>query len=160
MASLYRKGICKQCNDSKQKYLIKKLCKYHYWLSRKKAYKAQEKPNRDVRQKTGELKTFQEIFDTREKLCAVTGAYLGSKEYYLSKGNFHFLFHHVLPKSIYPKFRLFKDNIIMVLPDVHIDIEQLATSDLLKKYSGYQKIIDLKENLKLEYGRRYQKRGF
>jgi hypothetical protein len=33
---IQKKGICEQCNDGKEKPIVKKLCQYHYWQSKRK----------------------------------------------------------------------------------------------------------------------------
>jgi hypothetical protein len=141
-------GICKECNDEKEKPLIKGLCKYHYWKERSRL---KGKPRKKATKRTGEFNFFEAIFDQRKKVCFVTGLPLRSKEFYIQTNTFHFLFHHVLGKGAYPAFRLYEKNIIMVLPEVHDNIETKALSDLVKIHIGYQKVIDLKETLKSEY---------
>ena len=141
-------GICKECNDNKEKPLIKGLCQYHYWKER---YKLKGKPRKITPKQTGELSFFEKIFRQREKVCFVTGLPLEPKEFYVRTNTFHHLFHHVLGKGPYPSFRLYEKNIIMILPEVHHNIETKALSDLVKIHPGYQKVIDLKETLKSEY---------
>lgn len=142
---------CKECKDDKLKYTIKGLCQYHYRIERVKIYKAKNNGFVKKKKSTGELNLFNKIFDIGPKVCFVTGQSLQSKCYYTKNNTFHCLFHHVLPKSLYPEFRLYEKNIIMVLPNVHHLLETKAISDLIKTDLNYQKVIDLKTFLKSQY---------
>lgn len=62
---------------------------------------------------------FEDIWNklpSYKRLCYETNAWLGKEP--LST-----MFHHVLPKELYPQFRLSRWNIILVLPSVHNEYE-------------------------------------
>jgi hypothetical protein len=143
----YKLSKCKLCNDNNDKPTVKGLCQHHYWSEKRKTYKKKI----SVRKPTGELALFKTIFEEREKRCFLTNAKLKSYEYYMSIGMFHNIFHHVLSKGLYGRFRFNPNNIIMLLPDVHNDVEVMATSDLMRKYPHYNKLLTLKDKLKKEY---------
>lgn len=145
---MYKKAICVLCTDNIVKPVIKRLCQYHYRLERMKVY-AKKKQN--LKSSPSEMELFNKIWETREHNCFVTEVYLGDKEYLLNTNQFHFIFHHVLRKGNYPKFKYYDKNIIMVSPDVHINIESKAMSDLIKKDKRYDKIEILYNHLKEEY---------
>ncbi len=140
----YKLSKCKLCIDNNDKPTVKGLCQYHYWGEKRKTYKKKI----SVRKPTGELALFKKLYSERERVCYLTG--VGLNKYHNTR-LFHNLFHHVLPKGLYPKYRLKPENIIMLLPDVHNDIEVMAPSDLLTKYPKYEKLLKLKDTLKKEY---------
>ncbi len=144
----HKLGKCKLCDNNNEKPTVKGLCQYHYWNERKKTYASKPAPKRKA---TGELAFFKVLFETRKRNCYLTGEKLKSYDYYKAQRMFHNLFHHVLPKGLYPSFRLTPKNIILLKPDVHHDVETMATSDLLTKYSKYEQLLELKERLKNDY---------
>ena len=149
-------GLCIDCNDGIEKTLAwTNRCLYHYnaYIWKKNLKKITKKKNIEAKKskEKGQLKMFEEIFDERNRQCFITGVTLQPKEYYVKNNNFHWLFHHVLPKGLYSRFKLFKPNIVLLLPEVHFDVENMAESDLVKKYPGYNKLIELKEQLKQQY---------
>lgn len=146
---MYKKAKCKECSDETVKPVIKGLCQYHYRLERAKVYQGRKKIK--PRKATGEMKMFDEIFDERPSYCFITDVFLGTKTFLKQTRQFHHLFHHVLRKSAYPSFRLYKNNIIMVTKEVHHKIETKAMSDLLKEDFRYERLKELHEKLKQEY---------
>lgn len=155
----YKITPCKECKDDNLRPTIKGLCQYHYRQERAKVYKERGKNKiKKAKAPSGEMKLFEKLFDEREKICFVTDVKLNSKEYYKATNRFHFLFHHVLTKQAYPSFRLNPDNIIMILPRVHMKIETQSLEDLVKEHDGYRKVIELKQRLKSEYYEQSYKR--
>ena len=148
---MYKTGICIDCNNDIERKLINKRCMYHYKIFLAKRSKNKKKQSKTFKGSSGQLSMFEEIFEERNKICFVTGISLQPKEYYMRNNNFHWLFHHVLPKGLYSRFKLFKPNIVLLLPEVHFDVENMAESDLIAKYPGYYKLVTLKEELKQEY---------
>jgi hypothetical protein len=63
------------------------------------------------------------------------------------------LFHHVLPKKNYKKFLTLKDNIILLLPQEHLDVHSLSRDKLIDKYGedNMNRYYDLVETLKERY---------
>lgn len=91
---------------------------------------------------TGELAMFKEIFVERKGICAVTSRPI----------TFHPMsFMHILSKGAYPKFRLVKKNIVMVIPEIHDMYDNGGKEWFLSQYPKAQFIYDLKEELKIEY---------
>lgn len=86
-----KKGLCKKCNDSK---------------------KTKAKPIKTVKiKKTGELDLFKEIWHERPHICQVTNRLIS---------NFDIrCFSHIVPKSLRNDLRLSKENIWIVLPEIH-----------------------------------------
>lgn len=155
----YPLKLCRVCNDGTPKPSIKGLCLYHYRYERALVYAEKNKAKKEKpKLPTGELSVFNQIFDERERKCFITGKPLADKAYYAGLKNFHQIFHHVLPKGLYPRFRLEKENIIMVLPEIHDRIETRSMSDLLLENPNYQKLFDLKSSLKSIYNERFNKR--
>lgn len=77
-------------------------------------------------QPTGELEMFKKIWNARLKISAISGE--GLLKYNLP-GTFHYMFHHVFPKGKYPKYRLRYENVILVTPEEHYMIHNIAPSD-------------------------------
>ena len=95
-----------------------------------------------AKEPTGELKFFKEIFIERNGLCEITGA----------KIEFHPIsFMHMLSKGAYPKFRLKKENVMMVIPNIHHVYDNGNREYLLHLYPKAKIIYDKKEALKIEY---------
>ena len=99
------------------------------------------------RKPTGELELFKEIWEERIHISFLSGTPI---KYFDVK-----CFAHVLNKGKYPKFRLNKDNIVLLTPTEH-NLLDAGTQLARDKYafiteSNWEKITNLKEKLKLEY---------
>ena len=128
------------------------MCKYHYniWLMKRmrdkkknavKVYSA--KPNK---KNSGEVEVFKMIWNERNRSCFISGECL---EKYTNQ--FHWLFHHILPKSTYPKLRLLKNNIVLLSPENHDKVHRKAESDLVKEDPKWKEYFELKNKLKIKY---------
>jgi hypothetical protein len=105
-----------------------------------------------ARKKTGELQVFMEIWAERPHFSELSGRPL---EQYASTAFFASLFAHILNKGMYPKFRLNKDNIVLLHPEEH-NLLDFGTIDqreayARKYYCDWQEIYDKKEYLKSIY---------
>ena len=146
----YKLQICKECDNKIAVPTIKGLCKYHYWKERAKISAEKNKGKKTVRKASGELSIFHEIFDERKRVCFVTGVNLDTR-YFTRKNVFPHMFHHVLSKAAYPRFRFYKKNIVLLHPEVHHLVETKSLIDLTAFNSNYVKLINLKDELKSEY---------
>lgn len=109
-----------------------------------KKYSQPKQPKKLKRERkvTGELALFKEIFIERKGVCEITG----------QKIEFHPIsFMHILAKGAYPRFRLKKDNILMVIPDIHELYDNGSKEYLLSVYPEAIIIFEEKELLKIEY---------
>lgn len=95
-----------------------------------------------ARKPTGELKLFLSIYAERKGICEVTGQQIP-----FNVSNFA----HILSKGAYGEFRLNRDNIIHVHPDVHNYYDNSNKETLLSKYPEAIIIYDRKEELKRQY---------
>lgn len=95
-----------------------------------------------VRKPTGELKLFLEIYAERKGVCEVT-----DRQIPFNVSNFA----HILSKGAYGRYRLNKDNIIHVHPDVHNYYDNSSKEELLKHYPKASIIYEKKEILKQKY---------
>lgn len=93
---------------------------------------------------TGEAQLFEEIAEEREWICFVTNATL----FMLTPTSFM----HVLPKALnkYPKFKLYKKNIVLSADDIHYKWDFTLRSEL-KKDPRFDKLFALEAELKEEY---------
>lgn len=114
------------------------------------------KPKED----TGQTEAFEEIWLTREHKSWLTGANLRQYEDKMDDNQcwikhplWFNLFHHVLPKKNYKKFLTLKDNIILLLPQEHLNVHSLSRDKLIVKYGedNMNKYYDLVETLKERY---------
>jgi len=125
-------------------------CRFHQWKRKDK------NPYRYVRKKTGELEVFEMIWKERAHKSFLSGKKLRkfSPTY----------FAHVLSKAQnkYPKFKLYKKNIILLTPEEHYLLDQ-GTIEQRKKYDienncSFDKIKQLYGELKDEYEKKYSGR--
>ena len=80
--------------------------------------------------------TFSDIWKKRPHKSEISGEYLGKEPLTL-------FFHHVLPKEKYPEAQYDEENIVLLTPDEHVNIE----SDMYKD----GKINKKRELLKTKY---------
>jgi len=107
---------------------------------------SQPKKKKGLKQKerkpTGELALFKEIFLERNGKCQITG-----RDVIFDPMSFM----HILSKGAYPKFRLKKENILLVEPEIHYIYDNSDKETLLFEYPKAKIIYEIKEELKIEY---------
>ena len=91
---------------------------------------------------TGQLEVFKEIWNERKHVSEVSGSPLMFDVQ---------CFHHILTKQAYPKFLLFKPNIILLTRDEHRQIHALSFEDLIKKDSRWAMVQERYQKLKEMY---------
>lgn len=96
-----------------------------------------------MRKKTGELELFREIWKGSDETSFVSGRRI----YNPGPSNFH----HVLTKGAYPRFRLYKKNIVLLTTEEHNKIHTWSRYKLLKESLDWEKIFNLELKLKMEY---------
>ena len=94
------------------------------------------------RKVTGEYSLFMKIYVERKGICEITGL-----EIPFDVNSFM----HILSKGAYPKFRLKKDNIMLVNKKIHSLYDNEGSERLLKKFPQAIVIYQKKELLKKEY---------
>lgn len=97
---------------------------------------------------TGELALFLEIWNERPHVSEVSGLPLPCKENML----WIHIFSHLLPKSIYGRFRLRKDNIVLMLPSEHSMWGSYP--HLLKDKPEWNWVFEKRDELRIEYHRK------
>ena len=105
--------------------------------------KAKTKPS-------GEATMFEVIWNTRPHVSFITGQQLGTE----AKS---FFFAHVLPKSTYPEYRLFMENIVLLTYDEHQAWDQRSREDLISN-PLWNKMFELELKLKLKYNEEIRKK--
>ena len=85
---------------------------------------------------TGQLDVFKSLWEEMPHVSEVSGKPLMFDVQ---------CFHHILTKQAYPKFLLFKPNIILLTRDEHRQIHALSFEDLIRKDS-YQKLKEMYNN--------------
>lgn len=93
------------------------------------------------RKSMGELDLFISIWYERPHISQISGKYL--PDFNVT------LFSHILPKSIYPKFRLNKQNIVLKTTQEHQDWETKKYT--LKNNPQWKWIFELEASLKNQY---------
>ena len=97
-----------------------------------------------------ESQLFYDIWEERPHVC-----YLTFREINFPKGSplWFSCFAHVLPKGRFKEFKYLKDNIILVLPEVHYAMD-MGTKDslfFLVGVDGVERLQTLKKNLLQKY---------
>lgn len=129
--------LSKEFNPYEKKYSQPKAKK-----PMKKVSDKNKDPKTGFKKPTGELQMFKEVFKERGGKCQVTGRVI----------EFHPMsFLHILSKGAYPAFRLKKENIYMVIPDIHDLYDNASKLHLLSKYPKAEIIYHKKDELKIEY---------
>ena len=100
------------------------------------------KPISRLRKATGEKAVFEEIAKERPHICFVTGTPI--RELTVS------CFAHVLNKNSFKRYRLNKENIVLVHPWVH-ECYDKGPRAKLQPYPGYKKLLDLHDRLLAQY---------
>lgn len=90
-------------------------------------------------QRALDLAFYSKIWEKKEHVCYETGKYLGSEPLTL-------FFHHVLPKAKYPQYRHCEWNIVLLHPDVHVQVETFLDKA--------PKVKELTQQLMEQYDRR------
>lgn len=157
---LRKKKLCKGkgkavgygCNEEKYIY-GHGLCQMCYNIFKASNQRSDVKK----RKPTGELKLFLEIYNERELKSFITERPIIYKPY---DSRFVNCFAHVLPKSKYPKFRLNKNNIVLLTPYEHY-LYDYGCRDQKLNYAVYadkrgydcdwNKLLELREELKSQY---------
>jgi hypothetical protein len=138
-------AVCTECSNFTLVVVKKGLCaKCNYELkqSKKKAEGKDTKKKTYVKKKTGEIELFHDIYEERNGTCEITGH---SIPFNVSS------FAHVLGKKAYPKFRLYKPNIMLVEERIHILYDNCSKDKLLAEYPAADVIFEKKELLKQLY---------
>ena len=93
---------------------------------------------------SGEKEIFTEIAEEREWVCFVTG----EKLWELTPTQFL----HVLPKALnrYPKYKLYKKNIVLGTNEVHFKWDKSPRSEL-RKDPKFDELFELEEELLNQY---------
>jgi hypothetical protein len=87
---------------------------------------------------------FKEIWNEREHKSFVSGELLG----HYAKPHF---FAHVLSKGAYPRYRLNKDNIVLLTMEEHYLFDHGSMDQRDKTGLDWQPLYDLKDELKIKY---------
>ena len=91
---------------------------------------------------SGQLEVFKELWNERKHVSEVSGKPLMFDVQ---------CFHHILTKQAYPKFLLFKPNIILLTRDEHRQIHAFSFEDLIKKDSRWSMVQERYQKLKEMY---------
>ena len=91
---------------------------------------------------SGQLDCFKDVWNEREHVSELSGKKLMFDVQ---------CFHHILTKAAYPKFLLFKPNIILLTRDEHRQIHDFSFEDLIKKDSRWAMVQERYQKLKEVY---------
>lgn len=131
-AIVVRAGYCKEGNEAQKGKKAKPL--------KRTAIKVK------VPKPTGELKLFKEIWDEREHKSEVDGWPILKFDIWC--------FSHILPKGLYPKYRLKKENIILITASQHYDWGNCSYK--LKELPEWKPVFELYETLKQKYNTEFK----
>lgn len=137
------KGICYKCTSDREVSLIKGLCQRHYWASRKEVHRLKLYKKPVKKSPTGERALFVEIWQQRVHLCQVCSKTIAHPKIHN--------FAHLLSKKSYPRFRLYKENILILCFDYgqgcHEKLDCRSMDELIKDdrwTAVFEKIAHLK----------------
>lgn len=91
---------------------------------------------------SGQLQTFKELWNEMPHISELSGKPLIFDVH---------CFHHILTKQAYPKFLLFKPNIILLTRDEHRQIHDHSFEDLIKKDIRWTEVEKRYQQLKQMY---------
>jgi len=139
-------SVCVQCNQPSIVVVKKMLCGRCNHENKQKAKKASGKSiakYKFIKEPTGEKELFEEIACEREWVCFVTG----EKLWELTPTQFM----HVLPKALnkYPKYKLYKENIVLASNETHHKYDHTPHSTLIGE--GWERLFKLRDELKEKY---------
>ncbi len=147
-------GICK-CHGEQRLIVVKagycyfgnhEVKKWKKGIKENRVTKITRKPVFLKRRPTGELNLYKEIWDERPHKSEVSGEPIPF---------FHvWCFSHILPKGLYPKYRLNKENIIIKTPKEHYDWGNRRHK--LKDDPNWAPVFELYETLKQQYVQEYE----
>lgn len=95
---------------------------------------------------------FNQIWEEREHISEISGRPL------FNRRHMQWQFSHTLPKGLYPRLKLEKMNIILMLPEEHAFYEHFTERDKEKPmYKDYKEqwdaLFELRDSLKAKYHR-------
>lgn len=131
---LRKKKICKGC-QTEQYIFGHGLCGSCYRSNRSKKMPVKVKRHKV----SGEMEVFKMIWEERPHHCQVCKVNLPVFD--------HWNYAHCLAKSTYNKFRLLKENIILMCRDCHTQYDTGSTKDDPK----FEWVLELKQKLKMKY---------
>ena len=109
------------------------FCKFHQYKRQEKnkpivstsINSFKEKKIKAKSKASGQLALFKEIWNEREHISELSGDKISMFDV--------FCFHHILTKAAYPKFLLFKSNIVILTRAEHRMVHDHSFEDLIKK---------------------------
>jgi hypothetical protein len=132
---IWARGNCKDCDRKENTH------KHGLGSKPKTASKIVKNWNKK-RKPTGEKALFQALWETRPHVSFVSGKKV---EPVAST------FSHILPKSVYPSFRLYDKNIVFLTPEEHYAFD-MQSEDKQRELAGdWDKLYQLREELLKEY---------
>ena len=148
----------------KDKMFIDKVKYRQRMLKSFAGYNKHGRLKQEPKEPTGEKELFIEIWETSDKRSWLTGDDLNKWGYKsvrladppeLPKRHplFYNMFHHVLNTKIYSRYKLNKDNIVLLTPQEHMSIHSEGRKMLEDKYGkeNIDRYFNLFENLRQEY---------
>lgn len=137
-----------------------KYCIYHQNL-RGTAPPVKEVDKYNIQGFKNENEMFKYIWETRPHVCQITGDKLDE---YFDTDYWYNCFAHILPKreNAFPEFRLYINNVFLVIPDIHMLYDQGTLKQILEweKNSGksMEVMFELERVLTNEYSKNIKRR--
>ena len=142
---IFSKGRCKNCaNIEYRRKAIENQRAKERNPSKAKPYKAiRRKSAQGMKQTQADIKFFKEIWNERPHYCEITGAFLGDEFNPV-------FFSHILTKASHPKFRLLKENILLMSYKIHTEWEFNSRSTPMFKHR-FKRALYIHDKLKNKY---------
>lgn len=131
----------------KRKKCSEEGCERPVWARKKCKVHDKGKPKKSiskVKKNYGEKLVFEMIWNERPHVCFVSGRTLNEE----AKAHY---FAHVLSKGLYPKFRLLKENIVLLHEDYHYAFDFQSEAKQRELPGDWDKLYELREKLKQKY---------
>lgn len=90
---------------------------------------------------------FIHIWNNRNHVCQFTGTNLDS----VPEFQWHWMFAHILPKGLFPYFKLNPENIVLVYPEFHTCVDNFIPEYRDKYDWNFDLFFDMQEDMKEKY---------
>lgn len=137
-------------NNSKKRQIERQ--KQNKLEGKNKVYKIKKFSDKKIKMHEKDLIFYQEIWNERPHYCQNCNKFLGSSFYTQDNKPILYRYSHIIPKSIYPYLRHYKDNINLLCLECHTKFDN-SEKEVMRNMKCYNEekinfLKDLNKNLK------------